>query len=78
MAGLPTPRVLLGHELINEHADAHKMHALRHDEEVVMVLNHQPQQEEQLRAPMPGQLQDSPASRCWAFEASSLDPVRLH
>ena len=46
-----TAGVLLGVELVNEHADAQEVHALGHDEEVVMVLNHQPQQEQQLRAP---------------------------
>ena len=44
-----TASVLLGDELVEEHANAQEVDSLGHDEQRVMVLDHQPQQEEQLR-----------------------------
>jgi len=43
-----TAGILLLRELVCEQANAEEVHDLRHDEQVVMVLDHQPHQEESL------------------------------
>lgn len=45
-----TSCVLLFHELPRQYTDAHEVHQLSHHKEVVVVLNHQPHKEENLRA----------------------------
>ena len=43
-------------ELVDEDGDSQEVHHLRHDEQVVMVLDHEPEEEQQLREGAKGAL----------------------